>query len=84
MWRERAIKWGWATAGLNAFVSLMNIYFSYNHLIKHEYWGLTFSIFLVLMNGWVAVWQYGNIRKYKEELKELMWKTLATPSGELR
>jgi hypothetical protein len=84
MWREKAIRWGWFTAGLNLVVSLMNVFFSYNHLIKHEYWGLTFSLLLVLMNGGVAIWQYGNILKYEQELKEMMWETLSTPSEVLR
>jgi hypothetical protein len=84
MWREKAIRWGWFTAGFNAVIALMNMFFSYQHLIKHEYWGMTFSILLVVINGGVAVWQYGNILKYEQELKDLMWQTLQTPSEVLR
>ena len=84
MWREKAIRWAWFTAGLNGLIAVMNVYFSYSHLIKHEYWSLAFSVFLVIMNGWVAWWQYKHVRQYKQELKELMWKTLSTPTEVLR
>ena len=38
MWRERAIRWAWFTAGLNLLIALMNVGFSYGHFVKHEYW----------------------------------------------
>lgn len=83
MWREKAIKWGWITLLLNAGIALMNTGFLYGHYVKHEYWTMVFSSLLIIMNSGVAYWQWTNIRKYKQELKELMWKTLSTPSGEL-
>lgn len=84
MWREKAIRWGWITAGLNALIAVMNMYFLYGHYIKHEYWTMVFSGFLIIMNGWVAWWQFKNVMKYKQELKELMWKTLSSPSEVLK
>lgn len=84
MWRTKAIRWAWITLVLNATVALMNIGFSYGHWIKHEYWTMVISISLVILNGWIAYWQWTTVRKYKQELKELMWKTLATPSEALR
>ena len=84
MWREKAIRWAWITLVLNATVALMNTGFSYGHLIRHEYWTMAISASLVVLNGWIAVWQYKTIVKYREEIKELMWRTLSTPSEQLR
>ena len=84
MWREKAIRWAWITLVLNATVALMNIGFSYGHWIKHEYWTMAISVSLVVLNSWIAVWQYKTIVKYREEIKELMWRTLSTPSEQLR
>ena len=84
MWREKAIRWGWIIVALNALIAIMNLGFAYGHYVKHEYWTMAISSFLVLMNGWVAWWQFKNVLKYKQELKELMWKTLSSPSEVLR
>lgn len=84
MWRTKAIRWAWITLVLNASVALMNLGFSYGHLIRHEYWTLAFSVSLVVLNSWIAVWQYKTIVKYREEIKELMWRALSTPSEQLR
>ena len=84
MWRTKAIKWAWITLAFNAAVALMNMGFSYGHWVKHEYWTMAFSVSLVLLNTWVATWQYQHIVKYRNELKELMWRTLSTPSEQLR
>lgn len=84
MWRERAIRWGWAILILNASVALMNIGFGYGHYLKHEWLAMSASWSLTVLNGWVAYTQYTNVRKYKQELKDLMWETLSTPSEALR
>ena len=84
MWGEKAMRWGWGILVLNAMVSIMNIGFGYGHLTKHEYWAAGLSWALVLMNGWVAWGQYKSIRQWRQEIKELMWKTLSTPSEALR
>ena len=84
MWRERAIKWAWFTLLVNATIAIMNAGFAYGHFSKHEIWTGIISSLLVCMNGWIAYWQWGHIKTYKRELKELMWKTLATPSDALR
>ena len=84
MWREKAIKWAWITLALNAVIALMNVGFTYGHLVKHEYWTMGISTSLVMLNTWVAVWQYKSIVKYRNELKQLMWRTLSTPSEQLR
>ena len=84
MWRTKAIRWAWITLVLNASVALMNIGFSYGHWIRHEYWTMAISVSLVVLNSWIAVWQYKTIVKYREEIKELMWRTLSTPSEQLR
>lgn len=84
MWRERAIRWGWVIIAANALIAVMHSGFAYGHFTKHEIWTGIISSLLVLMNGWVAYWQWTNVRKYRQELKELMWKTLATPSEALR
>ena len=84
MWREKAIRWGYIIVALNAFIALMNMGFGYGHYIKHEYWTMSVSWALVGMNSWVAYWQFKNVLKYKQELKELMWKTLSSPSEVLR
>ena len=84
MWREKAIRWAWITAGLNLFIALMNTAFLYGHYIKHEYWTMVFSGFLIVLNSLVAIWQFKNVKKYRQELKDLMWKTLSTPSEVLR
>ena len=84
MWRERAIRWGWWIVAMNALISIMNMGFAYGHFTKHEIWAGIVSSLLVIMNGWVAYWQWTSIRKYRQELKELMWTTLSTPAGELR
>lgn len=84
MWRERAIRWGWWIVALNLSISVMNAGFAYEHFSKHEIITGIISSVLVVMNAWVAQWQYASIRKYKQELKELMWQTLATPSEQLR
>lgn len=84
MWREKAIKWAWITLALNAFIALMNAGFTYGHLVKHEYWLMLTSVALVCLNTSVAVWQYRQIVKYRQELKEFMWRALSTPSEQLR
>lgn len=84
MWRNKAIKWGWWIVAINALISIMNTGFAYGHWSKHEIVAGLVSSGLVLMNGWIAWWQYTNIRKYRQELKEMMWTTLQTPAGELR
>ena len=84
MWREKAIKWAWFTAGMNALIAVMNMYFLYGNYLKHEYWTMGITGFLIVMNVWVAVWQVGHVKQYKQEIKELMWKTLSSPSEVLR
>lgn len=84
MWRTKAIRWAWITLVLNAAIALMNTGFSYGHWLKHEYWTMAISVSLVVLNTWIAVWQYRTIVKYREEIKELMWRTLSTPSEQLR
>ena len=84
MWRTKAIKWAWITLVINASVALLNLGFTYGHLLKHEYWAMGFSVSLVILNGGVAYWQYRQIVKYREELKELMWRALSTPAEHLR
>lgn len=76
MWREKAIKWAWYVLFLNAFVSITNVGFTYGHYLKHQYWPMAFSIFLVLANGFVAVWQYRRIKQMNVELKQLTWQIL--------
>ncbi len=84
MWREKAIKWAWITLVLNAAIAIMNIGFGYSHFLKHEWLAMTVSWSLVGLNSWVAWTQYVSIRKYRQELKELMWQTLSTPAEQLR
>lgn len=84
MWRDRAIRWGWAILILNASIAIANIGFGYGHLLKHEWLAMSASWSLSVLNGWVAYRQYINIRKYKLELKEIMWQTLSTPAEQLR
>lgn len=84
MWRHKAIKWSWATLILNLTISLLNIWFGYSHLLKHEYWTMALSWAITIMNGGVALWTYTQIRKYRQELQAMMWQTLSTPSEALR
>jgi len=84
MWRQRAIRWGWVIVALNLSISLLNIWFGYNHMVKQEYWTMAISWTITLINGYVAWFQYTNIRKYQQELKDIMWKALSTPSEALR
>lgn len=84
MWREKAIRWGWATLTLNLAISLMNVWFGYDHMVKHEYWTMGISWTVTLFNGFVVLWTYKNIRKYEQELKDIMWRSLSTPSEALR
>lgn len=84
MWRERSIRWCWIILVLNAAIALMNTGFSYGHWIKHEYWTMAVSLGLVLLNSWVAWYQFRTIRRFQQELKQLMWQTLSTPSEQLR
>ena len=84
MWRTKAIKWAWITLVINASVALLNLGFTYGHLLKHEYWAMGISISLVGLNTWIAIWEYQSIVKYRQDLKDLMWRTLSTPSEQLR
>lgn len=84
MWRERAIRLGWWVVTLNLAISLMNIGFGYSHYVKHEWIAMSVSWGLVGMNGWVAWIQYKSVQRMKQELKDLMWQTLSTPSEVLR
>lgn len=84
MWRERAIRWGWLVMILNIAISIMNIGFGYSHYAKHEWIAMSVSWCLVGMNGCVAWAQYKSVQRMKQDLKDLMWNTLSTPSEELR
>lgn len=83
MWREKHIRWAWWLIGFNIFISVVNIFFSYGHYLKHEYWSLVVSLLLVTLNSWVAYSQYKGVQRMRAELKELTWRLLSTPSERL-
>ena len=84
MWRERSIRWCWIIMVLNVAIALLNSGFSYGHWVKHEYWLMLTTVALVCLNTWVAWYQFKTIRRFRQELKEMMWRTLSTPSEQLR
>jgi len=84
MWREKYIRWQYVIIALNALVSLLQIWFTYEHIVKHEYWLMLVSIFFFVFNGWFAWRGYKQLREMKAELKAEVWRTLSTPSEALR
>jgi len=68
----------------NVLISMLQLAFAYNHYIKHEWGGLTLSLFFASINGLCAVQQYRQWRRVQREEQEYMWRTLATPSEVLR
>ena len=68
----------------NCLIVVLQLVFAYSHLIKHEYWGLGLSLFFGVFNGWAGWQQYNNWQRVRREEREFMWKTLSTPSGEIR
>lgn len=84
MWREKHIRWSWCMVAFNLAISLLQVLFTYQHWIKHEYWLMSVSGFFICFNGGMAYWMWGNVRKMKEEYKQYVWRTLQTSSEVLR
>jgi hypothetical protein len=68
----------------NALISMLQLAFAWNHLVKHEWWGLGLSVFFAMFNGWCVVAQYKNWQRVQREEQEYMWSTLSAPSEALR
>lgn len=84
MWREKYIRWQYWIIALNLVVSLLQIGFTYGHIVKHEYWLMLVSGFFFLFNGWFAWRAYKQLGEMKQELKAEVWRTLSAPSEVLR
>jgi hypothetical protein len=63
---------------LNALIALLQLYFAYTHLIKHEPWLMCLSLGFVLLNGYVAWQQIKRLQDITREEKALVFNILST------
>lgn len=80
--RYRRIFFGLILA--NVSISLLQAWFAWDHLAKQEWWMMSFSIFFCAFNAVCGYSMYKSWRRTQQEEKDYMWRTLSTPSGELR
>lgn len=83
MWREKMIKISWAVLFFNLAVCAFNSTSAYRHYTTHSYGLLAFTIVLVGINAFVAWLQWRNIKRFKQELKDLAWELLKKPAEQL-
>jgi uncharacterized membrane protein YhaH (DUF805 family) len=68
----------WIVFALNALIALLQLYFAYTHLIKHEPWLMCLSLGFVLLNGYVAWQQIKRLQDITREEKALVFNILST------
>ena len=68
----------WIVFALNALVAVLQLYFAYTHLIKHEPWLMCLSLGFVLLNGCVAWQQIKRLQDITREEKALVFNILST------
>lgn len=74
-----------AIFALNELVALLQLGFAYGHYVKHEWWGMGLSLFFLVFNGYLGYLHgYRAYKKAVEHEREVMWRTLITPSQMLR
>ena len=80
-------KWRRAFLGFtiaNVLIVVIQLAFAYGHWSKHEWWGLSLSLFFGTVNAVCAVHQYRQWQRIKQEEKDFMWTTLQSPSEAFR
>jgi uncharacterized membrane protein YhaH (DUF805 family) len=68
----------WIVFALNVLIAVLQLYFAYTHLIKHESWLLCLSLGLALLNSYGAWLQITRLQDITREEKALVFNILST------
>ena len=68
----------------NALISLLQLYFAWGHLVRQEWWLMSFSIFFCAFNAVCGYSMYKSWLHTQQEERDYMWRTLQSPSEVLR
>lgn len=60
----------WCVLVLNAAIAVTQLFFSYGHYLKHEYWMMLLSITFCCLNGYVAYTQTNNLKSLKQQERD--------------
>jgi hypothetical protein len=60
----------------NALISLLQLYLAWSHLVRQEWWLMSFSIFFFAFNAVSGYSMYKSWCRTQQEEKDYMWRVL--------